>query len=144
MNRSMMWVLVGAAALTLGACASREPAAHEFYCAAQAGGVAVNVELVNSKRMARRISVHCPTISATATGTLRVSTTIENRRKDGISLEARTVFRAAGGAQAESPSGWEQIRLNPNSTHVYEALSMTTQVKQVIVEVREGNIRANQ
>lgn len=142
MKNVMTWIFMGAAVLVLSACASRDRVAHDFYCEAQANGVSVNVELVNSKRMARRINVDCPRISSTATGTLRVSTTIENRRKAGISLEARTVFRNAGGGQAETPSGWEQIRVNPNSTHVYEALSMTTQVKQVIVEVREGNIRA--
>jgi uncharacterized protein YcfL len=103
-------------------------------------GLEGSIVLINGRSLGKQIHVDDLRFATTETGTQKVWTTIHNKTKVPLALEARAVFRGEKGEPVEPESGWTQVFVQPKTSVAFEGLSMSTKAKQAILEVRVGNL----
>ena len=108
--------------------------------APQGNTVEGSIVLIDGRKLAKKIDVDKLMSATTETGTRRVWTTIHNKTKRPLALEARALFRGERGEPVEPESGWRQVFVQPRTSITFDGLSMSRDAKQAILEVRVGNL----
>jgi uncharacterized protein YcfL len=114
-----------------------------FSGCATTSGPEGSVVLIDGRKLGKKIEVDELKFATTETGTQKVWTTIHNKTKAPLALEARAVFRGEKGEPVEPESGWTQVFVQPRTSASFDGLSMSTKAKQAIVEIRVGNLVGN-
>jgi len=109
-------------------------------CAA-VGAAGDGIVFIDGRKLGKKIDVADLKSSTTETGTRKVWTTISNKTKAPLALEARAVFRGEQGQPIEPEPAWRQVFVQPNTSIAFDGLSMSRDVKQAFVEIRTGNLK---
>lgn len=99
-----------------------------------------SIVFIDGSKLSKKIEVDGLKFTTTETGTQKVWTTIHNKTKAPLALEARALFRGEKGEPVEPESGWTQVFVQPRTSVAFDGLSMSTKAKQAILEVRVGNL----
>ena len=110
-----------------------------FSSCAAISGPGDNVVFIDGRKLGKKISVADLQSTTTETGTRKVWTTIRNKTKAPLALEARAVFRGEQGQPIEPEPAWRQVFVQPNTSIAFDGLSMSRDAKQAFVEIRVGN-----
>ena len=107
-------------------------------CAA-ISGPGDGIVFVGGRKLGKSIEVADLKSTTTETGTRKVWTTIRNKTKVPVALEARAVFRGDQGQPIEPEPGWRQVFVQPNTSIAFDGLSMSRDAQQAFLEIRAGN-----
>jgi uncharacterized protein YcfL len=99
-----------------------------------------SVVFIDGRTLAKKIDVDALKFTTTEAGTQKVWTTIHNKTKVPLALEARAVFRGEQGEPVEMESAWRQVFVQPRTSIAFDGLSMSTKARQAILEIRVGNL----
>lgn len=150
---------LGAAAVTLAACARYEPypvcdfremsnpseeqvLAGPALIGPQPGALRpmpLNTVNVVDRSIVRKVMVQQASAGRADSGAVEVAARLVNCTDHPLQVEGRTHFMTASHTDAEPPTAWTRVQLPPRSIGVYANRSVTTdQVASFLVEVREG------
>ena len=97
------------------------------------------IVLIDGRTLAKKVDVADLQSATTETGTRKVWTTIRNKGKAPLALEARAVFRGEQGQPIEPEPAWRQVFVQPRTSIAFDGLSMSRNAKEATVEIRMGN-----
>lgn len=97
-----------------------------------------SIVLINADHLAKMIEVKPLQTQTTETGTLRVWFDVKNLTKTRMMVEGRASFVGAGGQPVESPTAWQRLFIESESSGAVQFLSMVTTARQIKIELREG------